>query len=79
MSNKGGRVSPDYLADIAPEYATVAKLPLTLRMHSRFTQTRSTHRTHGPRAVTLLQTVTSAYALMPSSRWSSLMKSGQAL
>ena len=21
MSNKGGRVSPDYLADIAPEYA----------------------------------------------------------
>ena len=22
MSNKGGRVSPDYLADIAPEYAT---------------------------------------------------------
>ena len=50
-----------------------------LRMHSRFTQTRSTHRTHGPRAVTLLQTVTSAYAQMPSSRWSSLMKSGQAL
>ena len=23
MSNKGGRVSPDYLADIAPEYALV--------------------------------------------------------
>ena len=23
MSNKGGRVSPDYLADIAPEYAIV--------------------------------------------------------
>ena len=22
MSNKGGRVSPDYLADIAPEYAS---------------------------------------------------------
>ena len=39
-----------------------------------FTQTRSTYRTHGPRTVTLLQTVTSACALMPSSRWSSLMK-----
>ena len=24
MSNKGGRVSPDYLADIAPEYAVKA-------------------------------------------------------
>jgi len=23
MSNKGGRVSPDYLADIAPEYANI--------------------------------------------------------
>ena len=23
MSNKGGRVSPDYLADIAPEYAVI--------------------------------------------------------
>jgi len=23
MSNKGGRVSPDYLADIAPEYAAI--------------------------------------------------------
>lgn len=23
MSNKGGRVSPDYLADIAPEYAGI--------------------------------------------------------
>ncbi len=23
MSNKGGRVSPDYLADIAPEYADI--------------------------------------------------------
>lgn len=23
MSNKGGRVSPDYLADIAPEYAII--------------------------------------------------------
>ena len=23
MSNKGGRVSPDYLADIAPEYAQI--------------------------------------------------------
>ena len=26
MSNKGGRVSPDYLADIAPEYANVTSL-----------------------------------------------------
>ena len=27
MSNKGGRVSPDYLADIAPEYAdTINKI-----------------------------------------------------
>ena len=25
MSNKGGRVSPDYLADIAPEYAHYEK------------------------------------------------------
>ena len=25
MSNKGGRVSPDYLADIAPEYASMKK------------------------------------------------------
>ena len=26
MSNKGGRVSPDYLADIAPEYADRGEL-----------------------------------------------------
>ena len=25
MSNKGGRVSPDYLADIAPEYAIISR------------------------------------------------------
>ena len=36
---------------------TVAKLPLTLRMHSRFTQTRSICRTDGPRAATFLQNV----------------------
>ena len=27
MSNKGGRVSPDYLADIAPEYAAERENP----------------------------------------------------
>ena len=26
MSNKGGRVSPDYLAAIAPEYAVIPKV-----------------------------------------------------
>ena len=30
MSNKGGRVSPDYLADIAPEYARYPNIPKTL-------------------------------------------------
>ena len=31
MSNKGGRVSPDYLADIAPEYADYAPTSTTKR------------------------------------------------
>ena len=33
MSNKGGRVSPDYLADIAPEYAQFTQ-ELTAQMQS---------------------------------------------
>ena len=34
MSNKGGRVSPDYLADIAPEYA-VTRLQIWLLNENR--------------------------------------------
>jgi len=36
MSNKGGRVSPDYLADIAPEYATCIAIIATLFILIKF-------------------------------------------
>ena len=32
MSNKGGRVSPDYLADIAPEYAALTLEVIPVRI-----------------------------------------------
>ena len=37
MSNKGGRVSPDYLADIAPEYA-----PYTIKVSDCCFENRAT-------------------------------------